>query len=165
MRGISKIFLFLTVLYAIMIFYLSSVSDLNIPRPWLVELYRFFRQIQNSDYLFLLSPLYPILNQQDKMLHTILYFGFGFLLFLTLKSVGKSVIAALILSIIVGILYGASDEIHQMFVPGRTADIMDLAADVTGILLALTLFIIFYIFIFIFLQLLGPKMIRIIKKS
>ncbi len=34
-------------------------------------------------------------------------------------------------------LYGGTDEIHQMFVPGRTADIIDWIADLTGALLAI----------------------------
>lgn len=31
-------------------------------------------------------------------------------------------------------LYGISDELHQRFVPGRTADLVDLGADVAGAL-------------------------------
>ena len=33
-------------------------------------------------------------------------------------------------------LYGVMDELHQLFVPGRTADILDWTADFTGSLLA-----------------------------
>ncbi|HSG50218.1 MAG TPA: VanZ family protein [Longimicrobiales bacterium] len=34
----------------------------------------------------------------------------------------------------VGFLYAVSDEIHQSFVPGRTASLTDLAADAVGLL-------------------------------
>ena len=33
----------------------------------------------------------------------------------------------------VGILYGMSDEWHQMYVPGRSPDHMDLLADALGV--------------------------------
>lgn len=39
---------------------------------------------------------------------------------------------AMILSLLISILYGISDEIHQMFVPMRTPDMMDLLADGIG---------------------------------
>jgi VanZ family protein len=42
----------------------------------------------------------------------------------------------LLASIGVVVLYGAIDELHQGLVPGRTVDILDLAADATGGVLA-----------------------------
>ena len=36
------------------------------------------------------------------------------------------------LSILLSSLYGISDEIHQSFVPYRTADVMDALADIIG---------------------------------
>jgi VanZ family protein len=36
-------------------------------------------------------------------------------------------------------LYGVTDELHQSFVPGRQADVMDLVADVGGATLAAAL--------------------------
>jgi VanZ family protein len=36
-------------------------------------------------------------------------------------------------------LYGASDEVHQMFVPGRSPELMDVAADTAGGLLGAAL--------------------------
>jgi VanZ family protein len=35
-------------------------------------------------------------------------------------------------SVAITVLYAASDEWHQRFVPGRTADVADLAADAVG---------------------------------
>lgn len=36
-----------------------------------------------------------------------------------------------------GAVFGAADEIHQAFVPGRTADLKDLALDIAGIVISL----------------------------
>jgi len=38
----------------------------------------------------------------------------------------------IVLSALSATLYGISDEIHQHFVPSRTADIADMIADVAG---------------------------------
>jgi len=99
----------------------------------------------HSDYAFLLAPLSPLLVQQDKVLHIILFFGFGLLIYLTLRSSGKTVVNAFIFAILLGSLYGVSDEFHQMFVPHRTASAMDLTADITGILFAQLVIVSFYI--------------------
>lgn len=37
--------------------------------------------------------------------------------------------------ILAGALYGLTDEFHQIYVPGRSPDLADLAADVVGVLL------------------------------
>ena len=34
---------------------------------------------------------------------------------------------------VLGVLYGATDEIHQMYVPGRSPDVMDWFADAAGV--------------------------------
>lgn len=45
-------------------------------------------------------------------------------------SVGRSWLLAAVW--LVTVLYGASDEFHQSFVPGRHPDVIDLAADAIG---------------------------------
>jgi VanZ family protein len=42
-------------------------------------------------------------------------------------------------AIFVTVAYGASDEWHQAFVPGRHADLADLVADAAGAILAMLL--------------------------
>jgi len=39
---------------------------------------------------------------------------------------------ALLLALLLTVAYGASDELHQRSVPGRTPDVMDVAADGLG---------------------------------
>lgn len=46
----------------------------------------------------------------------------------------------LLLAVGVGLAYGASDEVHQMFVPGRSPDVLDWAADTAGVLTACLLY-------------------------
>ena len=70
----------------------------------------------------------------DKYLHLIAYAPLGALFyraFSTLKMGGKKTKVA-VLSIVCAGLYGISDEIHQYFVPGRHADIIDAAVDFVG---------------------------------
>ncbi len=40
-----------------------------------------------------------------------------------------------VLLLLLGALYGATDELHQVFVAGRTPDPTDWLADITGLLL------------------------------
>lgn len=71
---------------------------------------------------------------QDKVLHFVAYAVMGGLfsraLQVTQPSLGWFHIS--FFSICYTTLYGAGDELHQMFVPGRMADWNDLAADFVG---------------------------------
>ncbi len=73
----------------------------------------------------------------DKLLHLIAYFFYGIFLLIFINgnfklSKGKTILIA----IVVGLLFAASDEWHQSFVPGRTASIYDFIADAIGIALS-----------------------------
>jgi VanZ family protein len=72
----------------------------------------------------------------DKLLHAAEYALLGFLLMLGLRRAG---VEAPYAAVTVGIAYAASDELHQAFVPGRTADPLDALADVAGVLLGVLL--------------------------
>lgn len=74
---------------------------------------------------------------QDKLLHGLAYAVMGALFYHALKHAAAPTFSrrAFFFSIFLATLYGLSDEVHQMFVPGRTADGGDLAADFLGSLL------------------------------
>ncbi len=67
----------------------------------------------------------------DKLYHA---GNFGVLAALLYPVTGRAWLAALLAS-----LYGISDEVHQAFVPDRSADALDWLADTVGALAAVTL--------------------------
>lgn len=71
----------------------------------------------------------------DKLLHALEYAVLGALLVPSLRLAGLGPRAALVVAVLVGSLYGATDEIHQSFVPGRDAAVLDWVADTLGVAL------------------------------
>ncbi len=89
--------------YAALIFFLSSQSSFPVP---------------------------PAIWTFDKGLHFIEYGGLGFL---TARAFfGLGVKAPVVIGAMAAALYGATDELHQYFVPGRSCDVRDWVADVIG---------------------------------
>ena len=72
----------------------------------------------------------------DKVTH---FFIYGLLATLTLRWLGSRRWAPW-LAIAVVSLFGASDEWHQSFVPGRSCEVADWVADTLGAALAVSLF-------------------------
>ena len=111
---------------------------------WLpVLLYCLFIFIQSS---FPASEHMPDFDFSDKLLHMGAYAVLGLLLYRAFNTMDKrtSTVRLVILSILLTALYGASDEIHQYFVPSRSAEFLDFAADaIGGILGAMVAVVIF----------------------
>ena len=93
------------VLYLALIFHLSSLPD---PLPELT------------------------IRLWDKGIHFAEYGSLGGLLLFALRSSGVAWRRALLLAIAGASLYGASDELHQAFVTGRSSDVRDWVADTIG---------------------------------
>jgi VanZ family protein len=93
--------------YAAIIFALSAQSD---PLPFLP----------------------PEILLQDKLLHAAEYALLGGLLVPALRATGLRPRVALLAAVVVASAFGATDELHQSFVPGRSADVADWVADTLG---------------------------------
>ena len=95
------------VIYMAAIFYASSLSEVTLP------------------------------SGGDKSWHLIGYTGFGIAVARAFAGgfFRRVTGAAAALAIGFGIAYAASDEVHQMFVPGRSAEMADLAADASGVVI------------------------------
>ena len=81
---------------------------------------------------YLQAPL--AFQYSDKLMHVAEYLVLGLLLVRALRAtlrVSRPLFAALIAIGVVAVV-GAADEYHQLFVPGRQGDLLDLTADVAG---------------------------------
>jgi VanZ family protein len=82
----------------------------------------------------------------DKLAHLIEFFIFTLLAIRAIVHFPVELrgLSTYSYAIIVSMMYAFSDEFHQIYVPGRHADLLDIAADSTGILLAVLAHFLFY---------------------
>ena len=94
--------------YSGIIFYVSSLPNLKVPFNW---------------------------AHADKILHFLEYLPFGFFLVQAIRKTkrGSRSSSEILLGAFWGaLLYGSSDEFHQLFVIGRSCSLADLMFDVFG---------------------------------
>jgi VanZ family protein len=84
-----------------------------------------------------IEELRPVF-EYDKLLHLAEYYVLGYLLMRVFTTSPDSSRArnAVVATILVGTAYGASDELHQYFVPGRDCSLLDFLFDAAGASLA-----------------------------
>jgi VanZ family protein len=105
----SKVSWTITIIIALIIFYVSSLT-------------------------FTLGPPSPITSIKPILYHIFAFFGLAFFLLITLvKGKHKEFIFP---AILIAIIYAITDEIHQLFVPGRFGSISDVITDSIGIIFA-----------------------------
>ena len=75
-----------------------------------------------------------------KNAHFFAYLVLGILTFNGLKDSGIAGGRGFILALIVCILYAISDEIHQLFIPGRSGQVTDVVIDGMGSLVGVILY-------------------------
>jgi len=78
----------------------------------------------------------------DKVVHMTIYAVLCGLLHRAFRMQPNVRLASLSLYLAIGVtlLYGITDEVHQYFVPGRSSDIMDVLADLSGGFIYLVLY-------------------------
>jgi VanZ family protein len=70
----------------------------------------------------------------DKLAHLLVYAALGAFFMIPLSGARIARVSMLTVgaSIVLSFMYGLSDEVHQMFTPGRSPDILDVVADTIG---------------------------------
>lgn len=90
----------------------------------------------------------PSVGVGDKYNHFFAYLGLGFLLYYAFSFQEKFLLLKkypFIMAIIIASVYGIFDELHQLLIPGRSAEFLDWLADffgaMTGVLIARFIYI------------------------
>jgi VanZ family protein len=83
------------------------------------------------------APLPPGVG--DKPAHSTAYMGLAFVIARALAGgmPPRLTWRQAVIGFVIAVLYGASDEFHQLFVAGRDADLLDLRADAIGAAIAM----------------------------
>ena len=88
----------------------------------------------------------PEFDLSDKLMHMGAYALLGLLLYRAFNGMRKhpTTKSLVVLSIFLTALYGASDEVHQYFVPSRSAEILDFFADAVGGILGVMIAVVIF---------------------
>ena len=104
---ITYIFIIASIIWAAVIFIASSIPGSGLP-----------------------SGIGPF----TSLAHFCEYAIFATFIIIALSAKVKNKWPLIALAVFIATLYGASDEVHQIFVPGRTPDIWDIVCDFSGAL-------------------------------
>ncbi len=96
-----------------------------------------------------ISIIVPDINDNQESLHSFIrksahfsvYFILGILVANGLSDNNMSKLKIILLAFLVCILYAVSDEIHQLYIPGRSGQVSDVLLDSAGGLVGVLLYI------------------------
>lgn len=71
-------------------------------------------------------------HASDKLVHATMYGIFAWLATRALTRSGQPLLRSILLVILGIMVFGALDEWHQQFIPGRSMDLFDWLADLSG---------------------------------
>lgn len=95
------------------------------------------KAVQNLDKEQRENVLQRIESIIRKVAHFSIYTVVGLLLMGLMSTYKIKEIDRISISLIIGVIYASADEIHQAFIPARTAQITDVLIDSMGVLLGI----------------------------
>ena len=111
---------------------------------FIVELLSKIKTMSNSTKLYYIQRLHPIVR---KLAHFSIYTlvglsVMGFMCTFDMKNIFK-----VIISFAVGSAYAITDEVHQYFVAGRSASLIDVCIDSLGVLIGIFILVTIIVFV------------------
>jgi VanZ family protein len=120
--------------WMIVIFYLSNEPAVNSTARSSI----FLHAIQSIDILSLQNITELVVR---KSAHFLAYFILGVLIFNVVKEYISTTKHAILWSIAVAAIYACTDEIHQLYISGRSGQLGDVLIDTTGAALGIIIYI------------------------
>ena len=128
------IFTSLTIIWMLIIFMFSNQKSVtstensqSLIRNTIVNIYKLFDRDASQEKLDKIVQTFDV--PVRKLCHFTEYFILGILVLLMLKSYN---INNIYLTLLICFIYSCTDEIHQLFVPGRSGNIIDILIDTSG---------------------------------
>lgn len=94
------------------------------------NIYKVFNKNVTEEKLTQIKEIYT--TPVRKIAHFTIYLILGILTFLVLKEYNIENKKQILFAVLICLLYATSDEIHQLFVPGRSGEIKDVLIDTAG---------------------------------
>ena len=102
------------------------------------NVYKLFNKNISSDELNEIKVKYT--HPVRKMAHFTIYMILGILVTLLVREYNVSFYKCLVISLLICLLYSISDEVHQLFVIGRSGEVRDVFIDTSGSFIGIFVF-------------------------
>ncbi len=135
----KRIYIILTILLMGIIFYMSNQPasiSLSLSKD-IEEILKNIPIVGNVLSDILNSPRSQFIIR--KSAHLLLYCFLSIISFVAIYEIKRDKQMAILLSFLGTFIYACSDEIHQLFIPGRGSQIMDVGIDSIGAIIGLAL--------------------------
>ena len=148
MKNINKklIVRFILIIIWMIVIFCFSNQDANISEntsegTTAVIIKAFTKNVEINEQQKIIDRIDPIIR---KLAHYSIYLVGGIIIMNFMNLFDKTDEQKMLYSIIIGIIYATTDEIHQYFIPGRSMSILDVFIDTLGLCTGIVIFLILY---------------------
>ena len=106
----------------------------------IINIFPNIRNMEENEKEQIVSNLQPIVR---KLAHFSIYTLGGILIYNFIYTYDITNKRKMIVSFLIGGVYAITDELHQLFIPGRSCEIRDVCIDSSGVLLGICIIAIF----------------------
>lgn len=106
----------------------------------IINIFPNMRNLDENEKQEIISNLQPIVR---KLAHFSIYTLGGILIYNFINTYDIENKRKMIYSFIIGGVYAITDELHQLFIPGRSCELRDVCIDSSGVLLGILIMIFF----------------------